>query len=229
MWGRKDADGCLSLLICVAALGTVGWKMTIEGYRFVQSALTEEEQQVLLEAIEKALETAPYFVPRMPRTGQPFSVRMTNFGPLGWVSDKAGGYRYQKTHPETGASWPRIPELLLNLWREFAAFDAEPEACLVNFYGAGTKMGSHRDVDEQELRAPVLSVSLGDDAVFHVGGLKRGDPKERVVLRSGDVVVLGGAARKAFHGIDRVIAGSSDLVPGGGRINLTMRRVTKVL
>ncbi len=202
--------------------------MAIEGYRLVKAAVSPVEQRALIDVIELAAKTSPWFVPRMPKTGQAFSVRMMNFGTLGWVSDKDGGYRYQRTHPETASPWPALPSLLLDLWRTYAEFEADPEACLVNFYGAGAKMGSHRDVDEEEFRAPVLSVSLGDDAVFHVGGLKRGDPKERVVLQSGDVVVLGGTARRAYHGIDRVIAGTSDLVPGGGRINLTMRRVTRV-
>ena len=172
--------------------------------------------------------SAPLFQPRMPKTGQPFSVKMTNCGPLGWVSDKERGYRYQATHIETGRPWPPMPQRLLDLWRDHAAFDGPPEACLINHYPAGAKMGSHRDKDEDEPRAPVLSVSLGDDAIFHVGGSKRGDPKVRVTLRSGDVCLLGGPARFAFHGIDRILPGTSDLVPGGGRINLTLRRVTRL-
>jgi alkylated DNA repair protein (DNA oxidative demethylase) len=153
---------------------------------------------------------------------------MTNCGPLGWVSDKERGYRYQATHIETGRPWPPMPQRLLDLWRDHAAFDGPPEACLINHYPAGAKMGSHRDKDEDEPRAPVLSVSLGDDAVFHVGGSKRADPKVRVTLRSGDVCLLGGPARFAFHGIDRILPGTSDLVPGGGRINLTLRRVKRL-
>lgn len=108
----------------------------------------------------------------MPRTGKPFSVEMTNCGALGWVSDKDGGYRYQATHPVTGGQWPRLPDSLLEIWRTLADFGAPPEACLVNLYAAGTKLGSHVDADEAETRAPVLSVSLGCDAVFHVGGLE---------------------------------------------------------
>jgi alkylated DNA repair protein (DNA oxidative demethylase) len=170
---------------------------------------------------------APYFKPTMPKTGKPFSVRMTNAGPLGWVSDKASGYRYQAMHPVTGKPWPAIPALLLRLWREHAGYPATPEACLINHYEAGARMGSHQDRDEQDLEAPVLSVSLGDDAVFHVGGLRRLDPKSRVTLKSGDVVVLAGKSRLAYHGIDRIFFGSSALLPEGRRINLTLRRVTK--
>jgi alkylated DNA repair protein (DNA oxidative demethylase) len=120
-----------------------------------------------------------------------------------------------------------MPRLLLDLWLDVAGYSAPPEACLINFYSESARMGSHRDADEEDTAAPVVSVSLGDDSVFHLGGLKRSDPKVRVVLKSGDVVVLAGRARHAFHGIDRVLAGTSDLVPEGGRINLTLRRVTR--
>lgn len=183
-------------------------------------------QVALLTSVRGIIEAAPLYAPVMPRTGKKLSVRMTNCGTLGWLTDKDGGYRYQAVHPETGFPWPPIPERLLDLWKEVADYPFPPEACLVNYYGAGAKLGSHRDEDEEDKAAPVVSLSLGDDAVFHVGGLRRGDPKERVVLRSGDVVVLGGASRLAYHGIDRILPGTSDLLPDGGRINLTLRRVT---
>jgi len=153
---------------------------------------------------------------------------MTNAGPLGWVTDKDGGYRYQPTHPVTGEPWPAIPDLLTRLWDEVANYPAPPEACLINFYSAKSKLGSHVDADEEDTLAPVVSVSLGDDAAFHIGGHKRSDPKVRMVLKSGDVVVLGGAARRAYHGVDRLLTGTSRLVPAGGRINLTLRRVTRL-
>ena len=200
--------------------------MTVPGFRYVAGALDLSAQTALLSAVEQVVAAAPLFTSRMPRTGKPMSVRMTNCGPFGWVSDKERGYRYQAEHLDTGEPWPPIPEQLLDIWCRFGDFEGPPEACLINCYGAGTKMGSHVDQDENEPRAPVVSVSLGDDAVFHVGGLKRSDPKTRITLRSGDVVVLGGQARFAYHGIDRVLPGTSDLVPGGGRINLTMRRVS---
>jgi DNA oxidative demethylase len=167
------------------------------------------------------------FQPTMPRTGKPFSVRMSNCGSLGWVSDKVHGYRYQATHPVSGEPWPAMPERLLALWRDVTGYPEEPEACLINFYDSGTKMGSHQDRDEQDLAAPVLSISLGDDATFHVGGQQRTDPKMRVRLASGDVLVLEGESRLAFHGIDKVHAGTSLLLKDGGRINLTLRRVTR--
>ena len=197
-----------------------------DGFSLIPGALSPARQLALLNDIQNVMACAPLFQPRMPRTGQPFSVRMTNCGPLGWVSDKERGYRYQPTHLETGEPWPPIPPVLLNLWQSFAAVDGPPEACLINHYPAGARMGSHRDQDEHEPRAPVLSVSLGDDAVFHIGGPKRSDPKVRVTLRSGDVCLLAGPSRFAYHGIDRILPGTSDLIPGGGRINLTLRRVT---
>ncbi len=186
----------------------------------------ENAQAALLTTLRDVVAVAPLFKPTMPRTGKPFSVDMTNCGPLGWVSDKERGYRYQATHPVTGQPWPAIPAQLLELWRGLSSYAHPPEACLVNYYAAGCKMGSHADIDEKDFSAPVISVSLGDDAVFHVGGLKRGDAKVRVTLGSGDVFILGGPSRKAYHGVDRVLAGSSCLLPKGGRINLTLRRVT---
>ena len=160
------------------------------------------------------------------RAGKPFSVRMTNCGTLGWVSDERG-YRYQPLHPETGEPWPLMPAPLLDLWNELSGYPHPPEACLVNFYAGGAKMGLHQDRDEQEFDAPVLSVSLGDAAIFRIGGTARGGKTASLKLASGDVLLFGGEARLAYHGIDRILAGSSTLLPEGGRINLTLRRVTK--
>lgn len=184
-------------------------------------------QRALLGEIETVVRAAPWYVPRMPRTGKAFSVRMTNCGPLGWVSD-VDGYRYQPLHPATGRPWPPIPQALLDLWEAVAGVDAPPEACLVNLYDAKARMGLHQDRDEQTFDAPVVSVSLGDTAVFRIGGTTRKGPTRSVRLASGDVVVFGGDDRLAFHGIDRIIGGSSTLMPDGGRINLTLRRVTPV-
>jgi DNA oxidative demethylase len=195
-------------------------------FRHLPAFLDAAAQAALRDEIRAIVTHAPLFTPTMPRTGKPFSVRMSNCGPLGWVSDKARGYRYQATHPETGKPWPAMPQRLLTLWRDLAGYAAPPEACLINFYSDGTKMGSHQDRDEQAFDAPVLSVSLGDEATFHVGGLTRSDPKTRVKLRSGDVLLLEGESRLAFHGIDKVFPGTSLLLKDGGRINLTLRRVT---
>ncbi|MCB1542467.1 MAG: alpha-ketoglutarate-dependent dioxygenase AlkB [Rhodoblastus sp.] len=184
------------------------------------------EQEALVEAIRDVVRAAPLFMPTMPRTGKPFSVRMTNCGPLGWVSDRDGGYRYQATHPATGEPWPEMPPALMNAWRDLAGFEQPPEACLVNFYAADARMGLHVDADEKEPRAPVLSISLGAACLFRYGGAKRNDPTKSVKLSSGDVVVIGGDSRFCYHGVDRIYPGTSTLVSGDARINLTLRRVS---
>lgn len=197
------------------------------GFRHLQGYFDAAAQAALMDDVQAVLDDAPFYVPAMPRTGKPLSVRMTNFGPLGWVTDKDSGYRYQPLHPVTGAPWPPIPSALIALWRDVAGYEPPPEACLVNHYDATARLGSHRDADEADKAAPVISVSLGDDAIFHVGGIRRTDPKSRMILKSGDVVVLGDASRLAFHGIDRILAGTSTIVPFAGRINLTLRRVNR--
>ncbi|CAM3838376.1 alpha-ketoglutarate-dependent dioxygenase AlkB family protein [Litorimonas haliclonae] len=184
-----------------------------------------EEQAGLIEAVRDGVSQAPFFQPTMPRTGAPLSVVMSNFGPLGWVTDK-GGYRYEALHPKTGKPWPDLPPVLRRLWDDVSGYPAPPEACLINWYRDGAKMGMHVDNDEQNIQAPVVSVSLGDPAMFRIGGPKRGGPTKGVRLFSGDVVVLAGEARLCHHGVSKVSYGESALVPKGGRINLTMRRVT---
>lgn len=173
------------------------------------------------EVLEAAKE-AP-FQRQLTPGGKPMSVEMTGLGPLSWVTD-ARGYRYEAVHPLTGMAWPAIPGALLDLWAELCDPAVPPDACLVNLYREGAKMGLHQDRDEADFGFPVLSVSLGDTAIFRLGGTKRTDPTTSLRLASGDVCVLGGEARLAYHGIDRVLAGSSRLIPGGGRINLTLRR-----
>lgn len=196
------------------------------GLRLISGYLDGPAQEALAAAVAAVLERAPLYTPRMPRSGKPFSVRMTNCGCLGWVSDEAG-YRYQPTHPETGRPWPPIPRILREAWQRLANYPHPPEACLVNFYGPATRMGLHQDRDEEDFSAPVLSLSLGDTCLFRVGGFRRDDPTRSVLLGSGDALVLGGEARLAFHGVDRILAGTSTLLRQGGRINLTLRRVTR--
>ena len=196
-------------------------------FEYLPGKLRETEQVRLLGALRAVMAGAPLFTPTMPRSGRPMSVRMTNCGPLGWVTDKEGGYRYQPTHPVTGRPWPAMPQALLDLWADVARYPAPPEACLVNYYAGNAKMGLHQDKDEEDFGAPVLSVSLGDAAIFRIGGLTRKDPTRAFELKSGDVVVLGGEDRLAYHGIDRILPGTSSLLPESGRLNLTLRRVTK--
>jgi alkylated DNA repair protein (DNA oxidative demethylase) len=199
----------------------------LPGVTLTPACLDRAAQHELLAAVRAVIAAAPLTVPRMPRSGKPMSVRMTNCGPLGWVTDAERGYRYQATHPVTGAPWPPIPDILLDAWHQLGGYPRPPEACLINFYAADARLGLHQDKDEQDLAAPVVSLSLGDTCLFRVGGLKRSDPTCSVRLASGDAVVLGGQARLAFHGVDRVLPGTSALLAEGGRINVTLRRVTR--
>ena len=195
--------------------------------RYLPEQLDRAAQLAVLGELEAVIAAAPFYRPTMPRSGRPFSVLMTNAGPLGWYSDKSG-YRYLAHHPETGRPWPPIPASLLALWDRISGYPAPPECCLCNYYAdAGARMGLHQDRDEETFEAPVLSLSLGAAAIFRIGGLQRRGPTRSLKLSSGDVVVLAGPARLAFHGIDRVLAGSSTLLPQGGRLNVTLRRVTQ--
>ena len=196
------------------------------GFRLLKGWFDPEAQRALLDAVLSREAEAPFYRAEMPRTGQPMRVRNTNFGPLGWMSDRVGGYRYQARHPVTGRPWPDIPDMLLDLWARESGWPQPPQACLVNHYDATAKLSIHVDADEDAAEAPVVSVSLGDQALFRIGGPERKGPTRSVWLSSGDVVILGGAARRCFHGVDRIRYGSSRLVPFGGRINLTLRRVT---
>ncbi len=222
------------------------------GVYYYPEYFSRPEQAALRDEIMNHAKVLGWFQPVLPRWGTPFSVKMLNFGSLGWVSDKSG-YRYQSTHPDTGAVWPPIPVNMLSLWHimrsrfdksasnrdkchsgnpasgsdtQHQRFD-NPEACLINYYGPAAKMGLHQDKDEQDLEAPVVSVSLGDTAMFRIGTTERNGPVQSLKLRSGDVLVFGGPARLAFHGISRIYPGTSALLPEGGRLNLTLRRVTK--
>lgn len=199
----------------------------------LRARLDPEAIRALFDDIVAIVDEAPLFQPTMPRWGTPFSVRMSNCGPLGWVSDKSG-YRYQPTHPVTGKPWPLMPPSLLALWSAHAAYPHPPEACLINYYAENARMGLHQDRDEDDFEAPVLSVSLGDTARFRLGTTVRNGPTETFPLHSGDVMVLEGPTRLAFHGVDKLLPGSSellltrpDLFPSGGRLNLTLRRVRR--
>jgi alkylated DNA repair protein (DNA oxidative demethylase) len=198
-----------------------------KGFAHYPLYFSPAQQLELIEAVKAGVTLAPFFQPTMPRTGAPLSVVMSNFGPLGWVTDKEKGYRYEPAHPKTGESWPALPELLGQLWDEVTDYPLRPEATLINWYkeDKASKMGMHVDNDENDLKAPVVSVSLGDPAMFRIGGPKRGGKTQGVKLFSGDVVVLAEDARLCHHGVSKVYYGQSALVPRGGRINLTMRRV----
>jgi len=198
----------------------------LSGFRLVPGYLDRLAQEALLAAIRAVLASAPLYTPHMPKSGRPLSVRMSNCGPLGWVTDEAG-YRYQPLHPETGSPWPPMPAIVADAWTALASYPHPPESCLINYYGPTAKMGLHQDRDEQEFAAPVVSLSLGDTCVFRYGGQQRRGPTRTFRLASGDAMVLAEENRFAFHGVDRIIPGTSTLLPEGGRINLTLRRVTR--
>jgi alkylated DNA repair protein (DNA oxidative demethylase) len=194
----------------------------LRGFQLFPGRLTESDQRELADEVIALSAEAPPYRPVTPG-GKQMSVAMTSFGEVGWVSD-AAGYRYEARHPVTGRPWPPIPARLLALWAELCNSATPPDCCLVNRYDGAARMGLHRDFDEADFRFPVLSVSLGDTAIFRLGGLKRAGASGQLRLASGDVCVLGGEARLAYHGVDRILAGSSRLIEGGGRINLTLRR-----
>lgn len=198
------------------------------GLDYLPGYFSREAQEALVNEVLTGLSQAPLFTPTMPRTGKPMSVRMSNFGALGWVSD-VKGYRYQEHHPETKNKWPNIPQVLLELWKALAPDAKLPEACLINHYVSTAKMGLHQDKDEADFTAPVISISLGDEAVFRFKGVVRTGPSMSIRLKSGDVLLMGGESRLSFHGVDRIIPQSSKLLSDTplreGRINLTLRRV----
>jgi alkylated DNA repair protein (DNA oxidative demethylase) len=196
--------------------------LQVSGFEIHKGYLDATTQAALVEDLRAVAAAAPFFAPLTP-WGKPMSVRMTSAGKYGWYSDRRG-YRYEPRHP-SGVDWPPIPERVLAIWRDLVSGERMPDCCLVNFYGAKARMGLHRDADEKDFSWPVLSISLGDPATFRMGGPERSDPTTSVTLESGDVVVMGGVARRAYHGIDRVRFGASDLLPQGGRINLTCRVV----
>ncbi|MCB1386661.1 MAG: alpha-ketoglutarate-dependent dioxygenase AlkB [Nitratireductor sp.] len=202
-------------------------KLLANDARFLPGHLDREAQQALVKTIRDVVCESPLFTPAMPKTGRPMSVRMTNCGTLGWVTDKERGYRYQAHHPVTGRPWPTLPQSLLDLWRDVAGYPHPPQACLVNFYDADARMGLHQDRDEKDFDAPVVSISLGDTCRFRLGETSRTGRTTSFKLHSGDVVVLRGRSRLAYHGVDRIYPGTSTLLKQGGRINLTLRRVTK--
>ena len=198
-------------------------RLKIRGVDIQKEFLNGSSQARLIECLRPILKSAPLFSPTSA-SGKKMSVRMTSAGSLGWISDSAG-YRYDPAHPK-GVNWPRIPDEILEIWQTTTGSDRQPDSCLINYYGEGARMGMHQDKDEADFSYPVLSISLGDDALFRIGNTTRGGKTESIWLNSGDVVVMGGPARLIYHGIDRIRFGSSKLLPKGGRLNLTLRVVT---
>ncbi|MCF2871428.1 alpha-ketoglutarate-dependent dioxygenase AlkB [Octadecabacter sp. G9-8] len=197
--------------------------VVLRGVQVFHGLLERDVQTMILDDIRGIVAKAPLFSPMTPY-GKPMSVQMTSAGEFGWTSDKTG-YRYARQHPN-GTAWPTIPASVLQIWDQVSGSLRAPECCLVNLYRDSAKMGLHQDRDEAHFSEPVVSVSLGDDALFRIGNTTRGGPTESIWLKSGDVVVMGGDARLVYHGVDKTRAGSSTLLTGGGRINLTLRVVT---
>lgn len=194
----------------------------VKGFVLYRGYLDAGTQVAMLESLRPGLEVAPFVRPVTP-SGKPMSVRMSSAGRLGWVTDRTG-YRYEARH-KSGAAWPAIPEGVLAVWRDLTGLEREPDSCLINHYAPDARMGMHQDRDEGDFGYPVVSISLGAEALFRMGGTRRRDATESRWLASGDVVVMGGEARLAYHGVDRVRGGSSRLLSDGGRINLTLRVV----
>ncbi|MCQ0091168.1 alpha-ketoglutarate-dependent dioxygenase AlkB [Roseovarius sp. M141] len=197
-------------------------ELELRGFRILPGYLGAGRQAALVAALRDIVAQAPLFAPVTP-SGKAMSVRMTSAGRFGWVPGPSG-YRYAEAHPQ-GQAWPAIPDAVLNIWRDLVSDARDPDCCLLNYYGEGARMGLHQDRDEADFSWPVLSVSLGDEGLLRVGNTARGGSTVSHWLRSGDVVVMGGAARLTYHGVDRIRFGSSTLLPKGGRINLTCRVV----
>ncbi len=198
-----------------------------EGFRLLPDHLDRAGQQELVALVAALAQEAPFTRYVMPRTGRPFSIDMTNAGSQGWIADRQS-YRYSLVHPVTGRPWPAIPPALLDLWRALTDYPHDPECCLINHYrGEGARLSLHRDEDEEAMDAPILNISLGDTAIFRLGGLRRNDPTRSFPVTSGSIMVFAGPARLYYHGVDRLRVGSSRLLPDGGRLNLTLRRVTR--
>lgn len=196
--------------------------LTVGGISVFKEFLPSSDQLRLVKELREVAAQAPVFSPKT-KSGKPMSVRLTAAGDFGWFSDQRG-YRYVQHHP-SGVNWPAIPDSIMAIWRAVAGAAPDPECCLINFYGEGARMGLHQDRDEANFEWPVVSISLGDDALFRVGGTERGGKTESIWLQSGDVAVMGGPARLNYHGIDRIKFGSSSLLKEGGRLNITLRVV----
>ena len=197
--------------------------LSIRGVNFWDSWLSKSRQFQILKDLRAIVAKAPLFKPVIPG-GKKMSVRITSARDLGWVADSSG-YRYEPKHPD-GINWPPIPQSVLEVWEILSGSSRKPDCCLLNFYQAGARMCMHQDLDEANLTEPVISISLGDDALFRIGSPTKGGKTDSILLRSGDVIRLGEEARLIYHGIDRINSGSSTLLKNGGRINLTLRVVT---
>ncbi len=198
-----------------------------KGFFLLKSRLTKVVQQEVLVAARTVVKQAPLFRPMMP-TGQSFNYSMTNCGDLGWVADRHG-YRYQELHPETFRAFPAMPQVIQDLAITLAKTTGNdnfhPQSCLINLYSKGEKLGLHQDNTEENLTAPIISISLGDSGIFVLGGKHRNDETRQYIVQSGDVIVMGGESRNFFHAFKGTVPNTSNLLKNGGRLNLTIRQV----
>ena len=193
----------------------------IKGIDYFPRFLNKEVLDDILQDIEGAVKLAPFLTPTMPKTGKSFSVKITNMGDFGWVSDKKDGYRYQKYHPVNNRKWPKISNNIIEIWQKLTGLEVKPDCCLINYYDLNAKMGLHIDNDEKNFSYPVLSISIGASALFRFAGLKRSDPSKSIKLHNGDVIILSGPARLIYHGIDKIYKDTNM----DYRINLTLRKI----
>lgn len=190
--------------------------------------LTIDEQHQILRECQAVIENAPLFRAIMP-TGADFRYLCTSAGDYGWLSDRKG-YRYVSKHPITRVPFPPIPRLIQQIAFEAAqtcGLPLRPESALINWYDEDSQLGLHQDRTEST-DAPVVSISIGDDCVFIIGGPQRSDPKRKIILKSGDVLVMGAEHRFVFHGVERIVPGTAPIELGfeqAGRFNITVRQV----
>lgn len=197
----------------------------------LKNCLNFNQQLRLVEMCRDIAKVAPFVTPVMP-SGQPFNCQQTSCGQVGWISDK-NGYRYSRKQQASNKAFPEMPEALADLAIHFANLVNEPtylpDTCLINYYPASNKgkLGLHQDNSEANLKPAIISISIGDDCEFLIGGTKRSDALESIVLRSGDVLIMHGESRLAYHGVRKVIGGTAPagLLKNGGRLNLTIRQV----
>lgn len=191
------------------------------GLDYFPNYLSDQQIEILLQDIECALQQAPLFKPTMPKTGKEFSVKMSNMGKMGWVSDQTAGYRYQSYHPTTKKPWPKISDNILDIWHDITNLKTLPDCCLINDYNMNAKMGLHVDNDEEDFSYPVLSISIGNSALFRFGGTKRSDKTKSIKLHHGDVLMMSQESRLIYHGIDKIYPSHRF----NNRINLTLRKI----
>lgn len=199
-----------------------------DGVVVFRAIIDTPTQKEILEKVREVIKLAPLVFPSM-RGGQRFRFRMTNCGEYGWISDEKG-YRYMSYNPRTGKAWPEMPEVIERLSMDAAkkvGFESFlPQSCLINFYATAEEtLGLHQDNTEKNKIAPIVSFSLGDSGIFTLGGLRREDKKQDIVLESGDILVMYAEGRLRYHAFKKILPGTSRLLSKGGRINLTVRQV----